>query len=59
MKYKLIRCGFNQLSELEDEVNTLLDSGWVTVGELKAVTVDRQLIFIQQLEQHNLVELYD
>lgn len=49
--YKLVRHGINNISQLEDEVNQLIEIGWQPVGVVNVVVADKQTILIQHMER--------
>lgn len=49
--YKLVRHGINNLSQLEDEVNQLIEIGWQPLGVINVVVADKQTILIQHMER--------
>lgn len=50
-KYKLVRDGIQNISRLETTVNQLISDGWIAIGPIQIIQVDKQTILIQQMEK--------
>lgn len=50
-EYKLIKYGVQKISQLEQDVNDLINIGWQPIGEVKLVVVDGQQVLIQQMQK--------